>query len=465
MNYLEQNLNEEEVVKILGYQENHFLDMKGKRIKPAKLSESVSSFANTSGGDIYVGIEEKKTGDTSYFSWEGFNDIEDSNAIIQMLEDLAPLANYYDISFLRHPQLGSYVMQITIFKTQAIIYATSGMVYIRKGAQKLPINSPEKLRRLELDKGIIQFENEIVNESSSEDILESEIYLKFMQSVIPNVGNNKWLKKQKLIRDNKIIVAGVLLYSEEPQVLLPKRSAIKIFRYRTAGIADRDMLEGQPLTIEGCLYDQIYEAVNTTKRIIESMKKLGDKFENVNYPGETLHEIITNAVIHRDYSIVTDIQIRIFDNRIEVESPGKLPGHVTVKNILDEQSARNPKIVRLINKFPDAPNKDVGEGLNTAFEAMTKLRLRTPIIKELDNTVMVEIRHERLASPEEMVIEYMRTHDEITNKEGRLLTGIKSENTMKRVFWKLRDKNMLEPVPGKYGSAFAWRSPEDNNSF
>ncbi|MCQ4871804.1 ATP-dependent DNA helicase RecG, partial [Blautia producta] len=76
------------------------------------------------------------------------------------------------------------------------------------------------------------------------------------------------------------------------------------------------------------------------------------------------------------YSIATDIQIRIFDNRVEVESPGRLPGYVTVDNILTAQSSRNPKIVRLINKFPEAPNKDVGEGLNTAFEAMAKLRLK-----------------------------------------------------------------------------------------
>ena len=66
---------------------------------------------------------------------------------------------------------------------------------------------------------------------------------------------------------------------------------------------------------------------------------------------------MTNAILHRDYSIASDTQIRIYDNRIEIESPGRLPGHVTANNILDTQCARNPTIVRLINKFPDPPTK------------------------------------------------------------------------------------------------------------
>jgi ATP-dependent DNA helicase RecG len=85
--------------------------------------------------------------------------------------------------------------------------------------------------------------------------------------------------------------------------------------------------------------------------------------ELVRYPPETLHEIITNAVLHRDYSIADDIHIRVFDNRVEVQSPGRLPAHVTPDNILDERFSRNGTIVRLVNKFPNPPNKDVGEGL------------------------------------------------------------------------------------------------------
>lgn len=450
-------LNEKDIIKLLYINEDHFNDLKSKQIKPNKLSQSVSSFANTSGGDIYIGIEEIDKRNNGCRTWNGFNNIEEANAHLQVLNDISPLSNFYDIAFLQHPILDSYVLQITIIKSLEIIYSTNGHPYIRRGAQKLPVDTPDKIRRLELDKGIVQFENEIVSGSDISDIIDSDVFNKFMGEVVPNVDKDVWIKKQKLCKDNIPTVAGIMLFADEPQITLPKRSAIKIYRYKTAGIADRDMLDGTPITIEGCIYDQIYTAVKKTKETVQNMKRLGEVFENIQYPEETLHEIITNAIIHRDYSITTDTQIRIFDNRIEIESPGRLPGHITIKNILDEQSARNPKIVRLINKFPDAPNKDVGEGLNTAFEAMTKLRLKIPIIEEHENSVLVLIKHEKLASPEEMVMEYMETHSEIKNSIGRMVTGIKSENAMKRVFWKLRDKNMLEPVPEKKGSAFAWR--------
>jgi ATP-dependent DNA helicase RecG len=178
--------------------------------------------------------------------------------------------------------------------------------------------------------------------------------------------------------------------------------------------------------------------------------------ESITYPEEALHEILTNSVLHRDYSIAADVQVRVFDNRVEIESPGTLPGHVTVHNIAKTQFARNPKLVRLINKFVNPPNKDVGEGINTAFEAMGKLRLKKPEIEEREGSVVVTLRHESLASPEQMVMEYLNTADEITNSDARELTGIKSENTMKQVFYKLRDSGQLEQIKVA-GKKPAWR--------
>lgn len=455
MSYQVQTMTESELIRIFKIEENHFNDFKAKDISGKKFSKSVSAFANASGGDIYLGIREEV--DTKIKHWEGFQSIEDANSFIQVLDSISGVETFYELDFLKHPKLNTYVVKVTVFKTDSIVYTTDNRIFVRKGAQSLPVDTLEKLRRLELDKGISSYENETVAESEITDATESEIYKRFSTTIIPETEPQKWLEKQRLIRGNKLTVAGELLFADEPQICLPKRSSIKIFRYKTSGLADRDMLSGLPITMEGCAYDLIYSSVSKTKEIIQSIRKLGHGFENINYPEETLHEIITNAVLHRDYSIATDIQIRIFDNRVEVESPGKLPGHVTINNILDTQVARNPKLVRLINKFPDAPNKDVGEGLNTAFEAMSKLRLKTPEIAELENSVVVYIRHERLASPEDMVREYLEKHKEITNAEGRKLTGIKSENTMKRVFWRLRDQNLIEMVPGRALCKSAWR--------
>jgi ATP-dependent DNA helicase RecG len=111
----------------------------------------------------------------------------------------------------------------------------------------------------------------------------------------------------------------------------------------------------------------------------------------------------------------------------------------------------------LINKFPNPPNKDVGEGLNTAFDAMTALQLKTPEIVETDTSVIVHIRHTPLASPESAVMSYLENHAHITNSIARDLTGITSENSMKEVFYRLRRSKLLEQVPELKGNKAAWR--------
>jgi ATP-dependent DNA helicase RecG len=174
--------------------------------------------------------------------------------------------------------------------------------------------------------------------------------------------------------------------------------------------------------------------------------KVGGRYEALRYPPVAIHEIITNAVLHRDYGIKDDIHINIYDNRIEVISPGKLPGHITVENILQERYARNPKIVRLLNKLPDPPNKDIGEGLDTAFRSMRDARLKPPLIEEMDNSVRVVLRHESIASAEEQIIDYLEKNGLVRNRDARELTGIESENAMKRVFERMRKNQIIEPV-------------------
>jgi ATP-dependent DNA helicase RecG len=447
-----------DVTRILNIEEGHFVDVKSIDIAPSKLTKTLSAFANADGGDIYIGIDEDKVNQRK--SWRGFSNQEAANAHIQVLDDLFPLGGDFSYEFMVNavrPASG-LVLHVTIQKSREIKTASDQKPYVRRNAASIPVISPESLEVLRRNKGITSFETETVA-TSLNIVTNSEVIIGFMLAVIPIAEPYPWLRKQQMIREDKPTVAAVLLFSDEPQAILPKRCAIKIYRYRTsASQGTRETLEFDPITIEGCLYDQIRDSVSRTQELIQEAKVVGKGgLETIKYPEVTLHEIITNAVLHRDYSVADDIHVRIFDNRVEIESPGRLPAHINERNILTERFSRNGVVVRMINKFPDPPNKDVGEGLNTAFAAMKKLRLTDPIIRQTESAVLVEIRHQHLGSLEKIVMEYLDSHDEITNRVARDLSGIGSENTVKDAFKKLAKNDQIERVPGKNGNKAAWQ--------
>ncbi|PTW48859.1 ATP-dependent DNA helicase RecG [Sphingomonas faeni] len=439
------DITKAEADEILARSESHFFDFKSKRIAPAKLPRALSALGNAEGGEIYVGIEDSSvTGQR----WDGFPIPEDANAIIAVLQDLFPNGETYSYSFLKCSGYPGLVLSCEVFKNQFIWKDTQGDIYLRRGAQSLKQDTFEKQERLRLNKGISSYEDSKVDMTISE-LSSSDAFTAFYEVIVPRAEPNAWLRKQKVIRDDQATVAGLILFSDEPQAVLPK-AAIKISRYRTSDEPTRATLEGQPSTIEGCAVVLIKDAVDKIVETVERIPVMKDSgLKSVQYPRNAIHEIITNAIIHRDYSVNDDVHVRIFDNRIEIYSPGPLPAHVTVENILDERFARNQKIVRLTNKFPDAPNKDVGEGLNTAFEAMRELQLKDPVVVQINNGVLVTLKHEKLAEPEQAIISYLRDNDEVNNSKARAVTFIGSENKVKNIFRKMMTAGILERIPGR----------------
>ncbi|HTC47347.1 MAG TPA: ATP-binding protein [Candidatus Aquilonibacter sp.] len=433
-------------------EEGQFSDVKATAITPTKLSNTISAFANTDGGDLYIGITEKMLGgNVTKREWDGFENVEAANGHIQGFERLFPLSKDFQYEFLRCPTRRGVVLHVQVSRTRGIVHAIDGKAYVRRGAQNLPQTSPEELKRLELNKGVTSFEGHTVN-ATKDIIVESPVTREFLKNVVPNANPEIWLRKQLLIVNDMPTVAGLLLFAEEPQAQIPKRCGIKIYRYKTAEATGfRDVLEFIPITVEGCLYDQIKKAVDVTIEEVEKIPRMGEEeLEAIKYPKEAVHEIITNAVIHRDYSIADDVHVRIFENRIEVQSPGHLPAHVTPQNILNERFARNGAIVRLLNKFPNPPNRDVGEGLNTAFEKMHELGLRDPSIEERDSDVLVTIRHEPLASPEQTIMKYLEQNEFIRNKKAREITFIKDSDQMKRILSTMSANRLVERI-GEFG--------------
>lgn len=339
-------------------------------------------------------------------------------------------------------------------------------MYERKGAQSLPIKDAERITALGFAKGASSYEDMQVDTADAEDVVDSNEIKHFLADYSPktdplDLSINKGLIDRKNFKPK---ACGLLLFSNDPSGVVPKKCSVKIVRYQTKeDDPERDHLAFTE-TVEGPLFPLIKKAVARVTEIMSSISVwTTEGAKSMEYPPETLWEIVVNALIHRDYSVSDDVQILIFDNRIEVLSPGRLPGFVSRENILEVRYARNPKIVSMLSKYKDAPNKDIGEGLNTAFQKMKEWKMRNPEILEEDNYLRVVIPHASLATPQEAIMEFLSNNDTITNKQARDITGIKSENAVKSEFYKLRDAGKIEMIPELKGNKAAWRPVVNNN--
>jgi len=140
-------------------------------------------------------------------------------------------------------------------------------------------------------------------------------------------------------------------------------------------------------------------------------------------------EAITNAAIHRDYRLNRDIQIRIFDNRIEVESPGLFPGTITPANVDRAGSfARNPLIARNLREFPEPPNVDAGEGVRMMFAEMRAANLFPPFFREnrdvAQSAVVVTLLNEERPPIWEQVSDWIERNGPIANGDLCRIAGV-----------------------------------------
>ncbi|WP_329136616.1 putative DNA binding domain-containing protein [Streptomyces sp. NBC_01476] len=444
-------------------EESHFWDHKSVRSKGAVVQKIAAGLANSDGGEFIVGIEDRGSQVAGLDRWQGYQAIEDANLVLEALaRDLNPPAPY-SIEYLsvQGRENQGIACLVTIRKSESVHYTADQKVYVRRGAATMAI-SGQAVTDLTLAKGARSYEDQLLADYYKEDLVEEEELAFFLRSFSPATSPDDFVRKQRLIdrSSGAVRVSAGILYAEAPPAVVPKRCAVKVARYNTKEKEPRrEHLGGTPLTIEGPARAVINQTIAEVTALIESVSVLmpSGEMAPVQYPPEVLKETIVNAVIHRDYNVSDDILVYVFDNRVEVRSPGTLPGNMTLDNLLSERFSRNPTIVRLLNKYPDPPNKDIGEGLRTVVAKMAEARLQAPEFALEGNYFVVNLGHTPLARPHEIVMEFLDSHDEITNSIGRSLTGISSENSMKDVFYALRNVGKIEMVPGKRGNRSAWR--------
>lgn len=254
--------------------------------------------------------------------------------------------------------------------------------------------------------------------------------------------------------------AAVLLFAEEPGGHLAGVSArceLKLLVYSGKHVecTQTPNLRKPPKVFRGPLIHLIDTAVSAVgDELAEGIALVGSGFETRHrIPMRVVKEAMVNAVVHRDYRLNRDIFVRVFDNRVEVESPGGLPGAITTENILRRGSkARNPLIARSLLHFPLSPNIDAGEGVRMMFSEMNNAGLYPPLYLESSvaagDCVTVVLLNEPRPPLWDLVSNWIDENGSIGNSTVCTLGNLKTEKAS-RLLKKWADLGFLQIAAGR----------------
>ena len=369
------------IEEVLAVEEMQVFDRKSVNIAPKVLAIPIIAFANADGGTVAIGISDKTR------RIEGVDyDIQKLNELLRVPFDFCVPTVKVEIEKVQCIDFKgreNHVLLMHIEPSMEVHANQADEVFMRVGNKSKKLAFEERMQ-LMYDKGERFFEDKPVPETDIEDI-----DLAFVEKYIAQIGYSK--TAMEYLRENKgfikekngkvqISSAAILLFGKNPQLYFP-RARVRFIRYEgTEERVGTQMNVIKDVIFEGNILKMITDAVAYPDTQIKEKTYLGEDglfVTEEEYPKFVRQEIIVNAVTHRDYSIRgTDIQIKMFDDRIVVESPGKLPGLVKTDNIRHTHFSRNPKIAEFLKVYSFV--KEYGEGVDRMCKELEAVGLQDP---------------------------------------------------------------------------------------
>ena len=369
------------IEEVLANEEKQIFDRKSIQIKPVDLSDTICAFANADGGTIAIGISDKHRrieGVDSHI--EQLNDI--LRTPIDFCNPTVPVKTEM-VECTNSEGKPDHVLLMHIEASPLLHTNQADEAYIRVGDRSKKLSFDDRMT-LMYAKGLRFFEDEPVYGATLDDI-----DLEFVRSYISRIGYKKsaeeYLRENKnfvTVNDDKdqISVAAILLFGKYPQKFFP-RAFVRFIRYDgVEAKVGKDMNVIKDVIFEGRILEQVEKAVDFIKIQMKEKTYLGHdgKFITEEEYSEFVRtEIVVNAVTHRDYGIKgTDIQIKMFDDRLEVDSPGIFAGGVKKENIRYTHFSRNPKIAAFLKDYDYV--KEYGEGVDRMCRELEAIGLPDP---------------------------------------------------------------------------------------
>ena len=456
-----------------------FKRVSGKMV--GKALETVCAFANADGGLLVLGLADLKEhkGPSRLFGVEENGEAVDELRRKLRSAFLPPLGGlqllHLPTALHNGPAAGraGHLLVVQVPRSAQVHSLVDGGTYTRleRGNREL---SAEEITELSYRRGTRSAAAEPVPVALER--LNTQAWQRFLQRRGPLSGSHA----EQLLSiglaveaDGRVLPlrAAVLLFADEPGSLLAAhgtRADLRVFVYdgKAALSGATPNLRKEPKTIRGPLIDQIDRAVRAVMdELAQGVTLSGSGFRTRHvYPERVVKEAIVNAVVHRDYRLNRDIFVRIFDDHVEVESPGLLPKGITPATIRQAGSkARNDLIATTLRDFPEPPNLDAGEGVKMMFAEMDRAMLYPPQYREnpdraVESLTVLLLNHERPTAWDE-VSDWLDRQGTIANADVVRIAGVDTLKASKMLAgW--REQGLLVQVPGRAKRNMAYARPQ-----
>ena len=286
------------------------------------------------------------------------------------------------------------VLDVSASTDHVIARKKDNEVFLRQKDRSVKLDR-EQVRALEYDKNQRNFEEEVCVRSSLNDV-DREVLARYKASLGTDITDEKLLRSRGFLVDGHLTNAGVLLFSENPTRFLPC-ARVRVLKYEgNARATGSRMNLVKERTFDGPIPRVIEEAKAMISSQLREFQFLGDDgvFKVIpEYPEFAWFEGLVNAVTHRNYAISGDhIRVSIFDDRMEIQSPGKLPNIVTLDNMRNTRYSRNPGIARVLAEMGWV--RELNEGVQRIYDEMQSFFLHDPIFTEPnDASVMLTLEN------------------------------------------------------------------------
>ena len=401
--------------------ENPYFDRKSARKDTNEIAKHIIAFANFAGGKLVVGIEDD--GDITGFKRDKAHDIEDFKQAALVCCDPVPDVKSVEVSVTNSNGEDDLILVLDIEASaeRVITRRKDGEVFLRQGDKSVKLDR-EQVRALEYDKNQRRYEDEVDKRATIEDV-DPETMARYKAAIGTDAPDEQVLRSRGLLKGGHLTNAGILLFAENPTLFMPW-ARVRVLRYdgvkRETGqrlniVKDR--------TFEGPIPKVVDGAKAMISEQLRDFQFLGDDglFKVVpEYPEFSWFEGMINAITHRNYGYSGDyIRISIFDDRMEIQSPGKLPNLVTLENMRHTRWSRNPVIARTLIEFGWV--RELNEGVGRIYDEMQEYYLDPPEFSEPNNASV------RLTLKNNIEARTMRQKDSLNDRIGGELYGSLTE--------------------------------------